>query len=618
MFNTNLPGTILTGSYNWGLVFLSYIVAAFVSYSALNLAIRIRESQGSNRKIWTTVCAFTMAAGIWTMHFIGMLAFQLSIPVSYDIGITLLSLVIAIVAAGLAFHLASKLPFSLIRILISGLIMGIGIAAMHYTGMMAMELGGGEMHYTSNLFVLSVIIAIVASTIALWIVMKLASEKTFFKDQLLKISSALVLGGAICGMHYTGMAATVFESQTTTLPEIVPENNLLTIIILAFTLVLFGISLASSLSQKQALFNERQNFFNMLDNLPVCFHLQAPDYSVPFANKMFRERFGEPQQRPCYDLMHQRSSPCEVCSTFRVFDNGENVSSVWESLDKHTYLTVCTPFEDVDGSDLVMEMAVDITNQKKVERELILAKEEAERASNAKSQFLSQMSHELRTPLNAILGFSQLIKLNPGSERTMESKESAQHIYQAGQHLLNLVNDALDLSSIESGKLPLSIESFPLSYQVNELLELMGPLAKQYEVQLVNQINDQKNVWVSADKTRFKQALLNLLTNGIKYNHPGGTVSLRAQSPTDGKVRISVADNGRGIPKDHLDRIFEPFHRIKLDDATVLGAGIGLTITRQLVERMDGSISVESTPGEGSCFSIDLPRGDPTESDSIA
>ena len=289
---------------------------------------------------------------------------------------------------------------------------------------------------------------------------------------------------------------------------------------------------------------------------------------------MFRQRFQDPKGKPCYTAMHQRSSPCEVCSTFRVFDTGENVSSVWESPDQNTYLTVCTPFKDIDGSDLVMEMAVDITEQKNIKKELLLAKEEAERSSKAKSQFLSQMSHELRTPLNAIMGFSQLLQLDPGSRTAQDSEENARLIYQAGKHLLHLVNDILDLSTIEAGKVPLNLETFSPQGPINDLVDMFRPLAQSYQVKLISQISDEDELFIYADKTRFKQALLNLISNGIKYNKPGGTVTLEMQALPGNQVRISILDTGRGIENGKLEQIFEAFHREMLHDVSV-GRGCG-------------------------------------------
>jgi signal transduction histidine kinase len=175
--------------------------------------------------------------------------------------------------------------------------------------------------------------------------------------------------------------------------------------------------------------------------------------------------------------------------------------------------------------------------------------------------------------------------------------------------LLNLVNDILDLSAIESAKTQLAPETFSAQDTVNDLIKLSQPLAQKHQVTLINQIDDANSLLLYADETRFKQALLNLISNAIKYNILGGTVRLEMQALSDNQVRISVIDTGPGIENHKLESIFEAFHREKLKDASIEGAGIGLTITRKIVESMNGKISVESIPGKGSCFSIDLPNG---------
>ena len=224
------------------------------------------------------------------------------------------------------------------------------------------------------------------------------------------------------------------------------------------------------------------------------------------------------------------------------------------------------------------------------------------------------MSHELRTPLNAIMGFSQLLQLNLESRPTEESKENARMIYKAGEHLLHLVNDALDLSAIESGKIQLYLERFLILGTICDLINLSQPLAKKYLVQLDDEV-DGSDLLIYADKTRFKQALLNLISNAIKYNQINGTVHLKIRELPGQLARISVIDTGPGIESHKFDNIFEPFHRVKPEDSPIEGAGIGLTITRQVVESMNGKVSVESVPGKGSCFSIDLPLGQPPSQD---
>lgn len=355
--------------------------------------------------------------------------------------------------------------------------------------------------------------------------------------------------------------------------------------------------------------SERQNLYNMLDFLPIAFHLQAADYTVPFANKVFRERFGDPQEKPCYDLMHNRTQPCEVCTTFKVFDHGKNETTIWSSEDGRTYITVCTPFTDIDGSPLVMEMALDITEQENAKKEAIQAKEEADKSNRAKSEFLTRMSHELRTPMNAILGFSQLLEMDQENPLKPVQQNNVQHILKAGEHLLELINEILDLSKIESGKISLSIEEVHIVPLISEVFELLQPLSDAKNLSVNAPTLGAPELVVKADRVRLKQVLLNLMHNAIKYNIHEGTIFITCKKPNDHEVQISIQDTGIGIHPKNMEDIFKPFQRVDPDIDAVEGTGIGLTISRNLVLLMNGTIDVESEEGRGSCFSITLPTG---------
>ena len=252
----------------------------------------------------------------------------------------------------------------------------------------------------------------------------------------------------------------------------------------------------------------------------------------------------------------------------------------------------------------------DITRQKETEEELKNALAELERVNQAKSNFLASMSHELRTPLNAILGFGQLMALNE-QDLTPTQKENIEHILKAGNHLLELINDVLDLVKIDSGAVELVPETVCLRVLVDEMVRLVQPMVDQKRLTVVREGEwDQSEVW--ADRTRLKQVVLNLLSNAIKYNREGGGVVLHLQPLPENRVCFSVEDTGKGLDRDSLDQLFEPFSRITTAGENVEGTGMGLVITRRLVELMGGSIAVESTPGQGSCFSIELPRGPET------
>ena len=249
----------------------------------------------------------------------------------------------------------------------------------------------------------------------------------------------------------------------------------------------------------------------------------------------------------------------------------------------------------------IAAMALDITDKQQTELAIIKSKEEAEKANQAKSDFLSSMSHELRTPLNAILGFTQLLKY----EKTLTEKQRSHvsEISNAGNLLLELVNQILDLARIEKGHLQLSMEQVNLQNIFNECRSMISPLAEQNNLSL--DIKIKTNGYVVADYTRLKQVMLNLLGNAIKYNVKNGSVRLKVLQKENSIVRISIIDTGKGISEELLQEIFQPFNRLNAP-CNIEGTGIGLSISKQLLEMMNGRIGVSSTINKGSEFWIEL------------
>jgi signal transduction histidine kinase/ActR/RegA family two-component response regulator len=235
--------------------------------------------------------------------------------------------------------------------------------------------------------------------------------------------------------------------------------------------------------------------------------------------------------------------------------------------------------------------------------ELAAAQQEAERANRAKSEFLSRMSHELRTPLNSILGFGQLLELD-GIDA--EHRESVDQILRAGRHLLQMIDEVLDIARVETGELRMSPEPTLASELVEEGIALVSPLAQQRSIQVVTDFGDCAAVHVLVDRQRLKQILLNLFSNAIKYNREAGEIrcSLRCDGG-DGLV-IDVCDTGAGMSREQLARLFEPFDRLGAEHGTIEGTGLGLALSRRLAEAMGGTLEVESEPGRGSTFSIRL------------
>jgi signal transduction histidine kinase len=243
-------------------------------------------------------------------------------------------------------------------------------------------------------------------------------------------------------------------------------------------------------------------------------------------------------------------------------------------------------------------------------RKLIAAKELAESANNAKSIFLSKMSHELRTPIHAILGFTQLLQLDKKNPLADYQQENMESVYSAGNHLLELINEVLDLSQIESGNSQLSIERVDIIPIVDNAITISQSIANEKNISLTYEGISRESCFVEIDTLGFKKAVLNLISNAIKYNKLNGSVIVSLKKQENGRVRIGVKDTGYGIAADQQDKIFQPFERLGKETEEIEGTGIGLTLSKQLIESMGGVIGFKSISEEGSLFYIDIAISD--------
>ncbi|MEI6900346.1 MAG: ATP-binding protein [Bacteroidota bacterium] len=232
-----------------------------------------------------------------------------------------------------------------------------------------------------------------------------------------------------------------------------------------------------------------------------------------------------------------------------------------------------------------------------------------EKANLAKSEFLSRVSHELRTPMNAILGFAQLLDMG---ELNPKQKKGVSHILTSGKHLLGLINEVLDISGIESGKLSLLFENIEVNSIVSEMMETIQPQALSREIKIEPIDTPGNPIFVKTDRRLLKQVLINLLTNAVKYNRQGGTISIKTEIlPREDEgtvsVRISIKDTGLGIESDDIPKLFVPFERIGAEKTETEGAGLGLTVVKKIIDALEGAVGVESEVGAGSTFWIELP-----------
>ena len=280
----------------------------------------------------------------------------------------------------------------------------------------------------------------------------------------------------------------------------------------------------------------------------------------------------------------------------------------WHVLRLIAYLVVLIYFLTLfkEQQDLLNSNKIELSNANKhLEQRVYDRTKELEKANQAKSEFLSSMSHELRTPMNAILGFGQLLDIDENLHS--EHRTSVNEILQAGHHLLELINEVLDLSKIEEGKLEVKIEDINISKIIADSLATLEPLAKQDNIQLINNSLSEIDYVVRADKLRFKQVFINLISNAIKYNNKDGKVFINIDVSDNKKIRISIKDTGPGIDKEKQEKLFIPFERLGYEGNTVEGAGIGLVLSKKLMELMNGNIGMYSIPTEGSTFYIEFP-----------
>jgi len=348
-----------------------------------------------------------------------------------------------------------------------------------------------------------------------------------------------------------------------------------------------------------------------LQNTPLAIVEFSRDLNITEWNTAAQEVFGYTRDEAINEniirLIIPRDSSLDAEKIWERLLNHEALTgTIFKNKTKHGKPILCewfvTPITNEKNEIVsIAAMAMDITEKKQIEEAILKSKEEAEKANHAKSDFLSNMSHELRTPLNAILGFTQL--LNYEKKLSTEQQSHLSEINSAGNLLLELVNQILDLSRIEKGHLQLSMEKADLSSIFKKCHSMITPLALKNNITL--NIETQINGYVIADHTRLKQVMLNLLSNAIKYNKDQGSITLDVFQKENNVIRISIIDTGKGIPEEFIDEIFQPFNRLSTD-STIEGTGIGLSISKQLIEMMNGSIGVVSKVNEGSTFWIEL------------
>lgn len=612
----------LIGSYDYRLVALSVLIAVFASYAALDLAARVTAARGRVRSAWLLGGGAAMGTGIWSMHYIGMLAFSLPVPVFYYWPTVFLSYLAAIFASAIALFVVSRQRMGMYRALAGSVIMGAGIATMHYTGMEAMRLPA-MCHYSPALVILSVVLAIVISLVALGLTFRLRNDARQRWSQ--KIASAALMGAAIPVMHYTGMIAASFTPMSVApdLSHAVSVSSLGVVGITIVTGMVLGLALVTSLIDRRfsALGSSEERLRLIINTaLDAVITLNAEGEITNWnteAAKTFgwssHEALGLPLSEMIIPSRHRESQEQGILR-FLNTPQGAVVRQRIEITALHR-----------DGHEFPVEVAIspvrfggqwiftafirDITEHKRAQEELLAAKEAAEAANRAKSMFLANMSHELRTPLNAIIGYSEMLEEETSELGKIETVQDLRKIQGAGKHLLSLINDVLDLSKIEAGKMGLQLETFAVAPMINDIESTIQAAVAKNKNTLQVLVSDNAGE-MRADATKVRQILLNLLSNACKFTDHGAIVLSVNRSTSNGLdwLQFQVKDSGIGITGDQQKTLFKEFSQADASiSGTYGGTGLGLAITDKFVQMMGGHISLDSQAGVGSTFTIRIP-----------
>ncbi len=604
----------LPQTYDPGFVVLSILIAICASYAALDLAGRTSATRGRAHYAWIAGGAAAMGLGIWSMHYIGMLALTLPVPVLYDVPTVVISLLAAILSSAIALQVVSGKQLRPLPLAAASLSMGAGISAMHYIGMAAMRMPA-TCHYNPWVVATSIVIAIVVSLVALVLTFHFRLTSGWNPGKLV---SAAIMGLAVAGMHYTGMAAVSFApwDKSGDVAHSIQVSSLGAIGITVVALVVLVVVTFAAMmdrkltAQSQQLAVSEQRYRLLFERSPAAVGRSSLDGQIlavqcslrshdgisigrRTAGRPSRVVFFEPSRESFIQLLRDQGqvSNLEVCI------RGKNDRRVW-------ILENASLAEDpITRVPVVEAMFLDISDRKVMELELKRAKDAAEAANAAKSDFVANMSHEIRTPMNGVLGMADLL-----AETTLdkEQREYVETIRHSGEALLTILNDILDFSKIEAGKMTIEPFPFDLALAIDELSALLRP--KMREKKLEFEVNYAPCLprRVIGDSGRIRQILINLLGNAAKFTSQGHVrlkVDCVYQQGDDITIGFYVEDSGIGIPQEKLPAVFEKF--IQADASTTRrfgGTGLGLSICARLVELMGGEIGVDSSAGKGSTF----------------
>jgi PAS domain S-box-containing protein len=613
----------LIGSYNFALVALSVLIAVFASYAALDLAGRVTAAGGWTRAVWLLGGAGAMGTGIWSMHYIGMLAFILPIPVAYHWPTVLLSLFAAILASFIALYVVSRQKMGAARAVAGSVLMGSGIASMHYIGMAALRLPAIS-QFNSLLVILSVVFAVLISLAALWITFHFRDEKTGIGWE--KVAGAVVMGAAIPVMHYTGMAAASFtpSGMAADLSHAVSISTLGTAGIAAVTFIVLALVLLTSwvdrrfaaqtfelqeakLQRSEAYLAEAQRLSHT-----GSFGWRSSTGEILWSDETFRIFQYDRTTIPTVELILQRVHPEDTALVKQII---ERASPEGKDFDYECRLAmpdgsvkyvhvVARALSDESGGIEFVGAVTDITERKQAEEALRQAQADLAHVTRVMTmgELAASIAHEVNQPLAGIVinGNACLRWLAGESPNLAEAREAAQRIIRDGTRASDIISRIRALAR-KTGTLT---ERVDLNEAIREVLALGQGEARKHDVGLRARLPSDLPP-VRGDRVLIQQVVLNLVMNGIEamsdaQDHPRELV-IQAQGDAQ-QVRVTVQDSGTGLDPQTQERIFDALYTTKPG-----GLGMGLSISRTIVENHGGRLAVVAGGGPGATFEFTLP-----------
>ena len=614
----------MLGHYDPFLVGLSIVVAAFGGYVALDLASHAREARRWP-SAWLGGAALAMGAGIWSMHFIGMLAFRTPMPVTYDIGLTTLSFLLAVAVSGAGlFAVARNIPRRF-TVPLAGTLTGLGIVSMHYVGMAGMRMPA-DLTYDTALVGVSVAIAIAASTAALWLAFRTAS-------MMQRLTGGLVMGLAVISMHYIGMAAASFVEPhahaAATGGGMVLSTPLLAVGTGVATILLLSLALASTLFDRrrgEERSAEQEARYRAIVDTAVDPIVVIDDRGTILSfNRAAEATFGyradeaiganvrmlmpEPYQtgHDGYMARHRNTGERRVIGIGREVEGRRKDGSTfplelsvaeWSAGRRRFFTGIMRDITARKAAEDALRRAKE--EAERAREEALAARDRAERADMAKTKFLAAASHDLRQPLQSLFFFAHALsdKLNghPASPLLASMSESL-------GGLRTLLDSLLDVSKLDAGVVRPSVTEFALGPLLERLAGEYAPRAAEAGIALRLVPTSR---WTRSDPALLERILRNLIENAIRYTERGCILIGCRQTGPD--LRIDVLDTGIGIPAEQQEEIFKEFTQLANPERDRRkGLGLGLAIVKRLAGLLDHTVTLRSRSGRGSCFSLRIP-----------